>query len=87
MSRAYLDGVELDERGKALLLNSIGLTTYTCKSCKGAYIVLKSIFVTSSPGPIESLYWCRNCHQMSRVNEEYPAQWHQRLINRITESA
>lgn len=47
MPVVFLDGDELDNRSKRLVLKAVGPITFKCKSCGGGFVDLKNIFVTS----------------------------------------
>lgn len=85
MPVVFLDGDELDNRSKRLVLKAVGPITFKCKSCGGGFVDLKNIFVTSESTIVSYLYWCNVCHQMYRSVENYPSEWHGRLIARTKE--
>ena len=83
MLTVYLDGIELQEDSKRLVVNTIGPLIHTCSSCGGSFIEVRRVLISSSESPAIFFYWCASCGKVSRITEQFPIEWHCRIMEKV----
>ncbi len=83
MPPVYLDGIELEDYCKRLVISAMGSLTETCGKCGGSMLQVRSIFLHSGEGPTTFFVWCRTCGHFDRVHQFYPTAWHRRILKKI----
>ncbi len=83
MPPVYLDGIQLHHDCARLVVSAMGTLNETCADCGGSMIEVKSIALHSSESPATFLTWCATCGTYSRLNQEFPGEWHRRLLANV----
>jgi DNA-directed RNA polymerase subunit RPC12/RpoP len=83
MLTVYLDGIPLQGDSKSLVVNAMGPLNHTCSYCGGSFIEVRRILIRSSESPAIFFYWCASCGKISRISEEFPIEWHSRIMGKI----
>ncbi len=83
MPPVYLDGIELKDYSKRLVISAMGSLTETCGRCGGSMLQVRSIFLHSGEAPTTFSTWCRTCGHYDRVHQFYPAVWHRRILKKV----
>ena len=83
MLTVYLDGIELLDESKRLVVNSIGPVVHTCSHCGGSFVEVKRVLIRSSQSPTIFFSWCLSCGKVNQISEEFPIEWHRRLMGKV----
>ena len=83
MLSLYLDGIPLQDESKSLVVNVMGPLNHTCSHCGGTFVEVKRVLIRSSESPAIIFSWCHSCGKVSRITEEFPAEWHRRLMEKV----
>ncbi len=83
MPPVYFDGIKLDYDCARLVITALGTFNETCANCGGSMIEVKSIILHSSESPATFLTWCSTCGSYDRLSQEFPVEWHRRLLAKV----
>ena len=83
MPPVYLDGIQLHDDCVRIVITAMGILNETCGDCGGSIIEVKSIALHSSESPTTFLTWCATCGTYSRMSQEFPVEWHRRLLAKV----
>ncbi len=83
MPPVYFDGIQLDYDCARLVITALGTFNETCVNCGGSMIEVKSIILHSSESPATFLTWCSTCGSYDRLSEQFPVEWHRRLLAKV----
>ena len=83
MPPVYFDGIQLNHHHAQIVVNAMGSLNETCVDCGGSMIEVKSIAIRSIESPITFLTWCATCGTYSRLSQEFPLEWHRRLLDKF----
>ena len=83
MVSVYLDGIELQDESKRLVVNTIGPLIHTCSHCGGSFVEISKVLINSNETPAIFYFRCNSCGKVSRITEEFPIEWHRRLMGKI----
>ena len=83
MLTVYLDGIELQEDSKRVVVNAMGPLNHTCSYCGGSFVEVKRVLIRSNQGPTIFFSWCHSCGKVSQITEEFPIEWHRRLMGKV----
>jgi uncharacterized Zn finger protein len=84
MLSVYLDGIPLQDDSKSLVVNAMGPLNHTCSHCGGSFVEVKRVLISSSKSPAIFYFWCHSCGQVNRISEEFPIEWHNRIMGKIS---
>jgi uncharacterized Zn finger protein len=84
MLSVYLDGIPLQDDSKSLVVNAMGPLNHTCSHCGGSFVEVKRVLISSSKSPAIFYFWCHSCGQVNRIGEEFPIEWHNRIMGKIS---
>jgi len=84
MLSVYLDGIPLQDDSKSLVVNAMGPLNHTCSHCGGSFVEVKRVLISSSESPAIFFSWCHSCGKVSRITEEFPLEWHSRIMGKIS---
>jgi hypothetical protein len=87
MLAVYLDGIELQEDFKKLVVSSMGPLNHTCSYCGGSFVEVNKILIRSSETLAIFYSWCISCGKVSRITEAFPIEWHNRLMAKVISEA
>jgi len=83
MPPVYFDGIQLQHYYARLVLSAIGTMNEICVDCEGSMIEVRSIAIHSSETSITFHAWCSTCGTYTRLSQEFPPEWHRRLLAKV----
>ncbi len=83
MPPVYFDGIQLQRDYARWLIIAMGTLDHVCAECGGSNIEIKSIAIHSSESTVVFSVWCRACGSFSRLDQEFPLEWHTRFLAEV----
>ncbi len=83
MLSVYLDGIPLQDDSKSLVVNAMGPLNHTCSHCGGSFVEVRRVLIRSNESPAIFFSWCHSCGKVTRITEEFPIEWHRRIMGKV----
>ena len=83
MPPVYLDGIQLHDDCVRIVITAIGTLNENCGNCGGSMMDVKGVALQSGESPAVVLTWCVTCGSYSRLSQEFPVEWHRRLVAKV----
>jgi hypothetical protein len=83
MLSVYLDGITLRGDSKHLVINAMGPLPHTCHNCGGSCVEVRRVLLRSEESSAIFFIWCHSCGKVSRIAEEFPIEWHRRVVEKV----